>query len=618
MELALPVLALGGLFIVSNQNNKDEVKRNIYRNGNNNTAEPFTSMGKQKQHSIASALPNTQGIPQNYPVPAPSTDNSDTRYGVNEFYNPNRSASDYLNQNLYEHNERDGYPISKQLPQHYSLNGNYLRSNDFRHNNMVPFNGGKPKGQIYNNNVAETILDSYSGTGSQITRKIEQAPLFKPEANMQWGYGMPNMSDFYQERVVPGMRNNMVKPFESVKVGPGLGQGYTTGGSGGFNSGMEMRDAWLPKTVDELRTATNPKDEYTLDNLQGPAISTIKNIGILGKVEKNLPDTFYIQSQDRWLTTTGLEKGPRMVATEVMQPSTREETSSQVVGAPSSDRRPGYAPTTFEQSKRTVLEPFQVGHSRATGKGGHEDGDVNLASHENRETIRSTTNAYDSHSFGSGFSSAIGAVIAPIMDILKPSRREETVENMRIYGNTHGGAVPKGYIPDGRLATTLKETTLFTPHGYVGNQVENGAYITQQAAHTPVHNQRMSTNSAQMGVGGNKQGVRSVDAEYRQTNNVVKDSVVTGAARTNMGNMNVPAGVDAMHVNIARVDKDRENNRMWAPSMVIPAGPSVATYGEIKKMPQMYQEDISINRINPEILNAFRENPYTFSLTNCA
>ena len=48
---------------------------------------------------------------------------------------------------------------------------------------------------------------------------------------------------------------------ESVQVGPGLNQGYEGGPSElGFNNGMESRDTWKPKTVDELRASNNPKN----------------------------------------------------------------------------------------------------------------------------------------------------------------------------------------------------------------------------------------------------------------------------------------------------------------------------------------------------------------------
>ena len=70
------------------------------------------------------------------------------------------------------------------------------------------------------------------------------------------------MSDFMQSRVNPAMKMSNVKPFVSENVGPGLNRGYTTLGSGGYNSGMESRDRWIAKSVDELRVKTNPKVTY--------------------------------------------------------------------------------------------------------------------------------------------------------------------------------------------------------------------------------------------------------------------------------------------------------------------------------------------------------------------
>ena len=79
---------------------------------------------------------------------------------------------------------------------------------------------------------------------------------------MGWAHGSPNMSDFMQSRVNPAMKMSNVKPFVSENVGPGLNRGYTTLGSGGYNSGMESRDRWIAKSVDELRVKTNPMVTY--------------------------------------------------------------------------------------------------------------------------------------------------------------------------------------------------------------------------------------------------------------------------------------------------------------------------------------------------------------------
>ena len=213
--------------------------------------------------------------------------------------------------------------------------------------------------------------------------------------------------------------------------------------------------------------------------------------------------------------------------------------------------------------------------------------------------------------FGSGFSRAIGAVIAPIMDVLKPSRKEEYSCNMRMYGNI-GGEVPGNYVlnPKDSLNTTIRETTIYAPHGNIGNQI-SGAYQTheQQA----IQNQRDSTNCSTVGSAGGaaaKYGNRVYDAEYRQTNNVVREG--TTVSRTNQGNMKMFN--PSMNAAIYKNDEDRENNRLWAPEATIPMGPSMQTYGKIN-MPQYYNECESCERIQPDILNAFRENPYTHSLT---
>jgi hypothetical protein len=474
---------------------------------------------------------------------------------------------------------------------------------------MQPFNGGKPKGQIYNNNNAETILDNYVGNGSQTIKKIEQAPLFKPQDNVQWTYGMPDMSDFYQSRQNPVNRNNMVKPFESIRVGPGLDKGYSAEGSLGFNAGMEARDKWLPKTVDELRVSTNPKQEYTLDNLQGPAASAIKNVGIEGKVEKYRPDTFFINSQDRWLTTTGAEKANRFVSEEIQKTSNRNETTKFQHGTPNSTlKTASYVPKKHEESKRQQLEGFEVGPSKTKGTGSHQDLDQTLNSHINYTNNRAINQ--QQQTFGSGFTSAIGAAIAPIMDILRPSRKEEYSCNMRVYGNI-GGEVPGNYVlangdvPD----VTVKETTLYQPNSYIGNQSHNAAYaVTEQQA---IANQRDTVNHDQFMGMSSKHGSRQYDAVYRQTNNDIKEKVVV--SRTNQGN--AKHFNSQINVTMSKLDADRENNRLWAPQATIRNGPSVQTYGKAS-MPQYYNECQGCERIAPDLLNAFKENPFTHSLSS--
>jgi len=608
MEIAIPLIALGGMYVVSNQSNENTSKNEIKQS----RREKFTNMGIRSNLGVRTDnyLPNTNIPPQNFPV---SNINQlvDT---VQEYPNPNVATDKYFNQDLYEKQVRNHKPVGQNPQEVYSLTGNYLNSDQFKHNNMVPFNGGKVKGRTYDMNITESVLDNMIGSGSQVIKKIEQAPLFKPEDNVQWAYGMPNQSDFYQSRVNPAMKNNNVKPFDTIMVGPGLDQGYGINGSNGYNSGMEARDKWLPKTVDQLRVETNPKLEYELVNHEGPANSFIKTAPttqMLGRVEKQRPDTFFINTQDRWLTTTGAEKGETLRPIQEMGVVRRNDIETEYMGpAGATDVKAATAPENFEPSKRHEVLSCGVNHSRATGQGNHTDKDIFLRSHTNYENNRSTVRQPET--LRSGFSGAIGAVIAPLMDFLKPTRKDETINNVRIYGEATS-AVPKGYVynPQDATATTVKETTLYAPTFRINNQKE-GIYVNNYTA--PDSTQRDSTSCQYYTAAGGAAtgyGDMSYEAAYRQHNNDIKSSTIGN--RPNQGGTQVFN--QQMHLTTIKSDTDRLDGRVNpAFSRLSGLPPSVNTYGAIRA-PQYYNECASCDRIQPDILSAFKNNPYTHSLT---
>ena len=88
MEIAIPLIALGGMYVVSNQKAKT---CNDNKNINRNQRETFTNMGANKNY-----LPNTNIPPQNFPV---SNINQlvDT---TQEYPNPNAATDKYFNQKV--------------------------------------------------------------------------------------------------------------------------------------------------------------------------------------------------------------------------------------------------------------------------------------------------------------------------------------------------------------------------------------------------------------------------------------------------------------------------------------------------------------------------------------
>ena len=634
MELAIPLVALGGLFIISNQKKNaggGPGSRNPNNGGGVNTDqdESFVNMGIRSNLATRRSdayLPNTNIPIQNYPV-ANKAEMEYDESSVQNYPNPNTATDKYFDQNLYEAKIGKGMSVGQNPQQVYSLTGNYLDTEQFKHNNMKPFFGGKIKGYTYDSQIAESVLDNMTGNGSQVIKKIEQAPLFKPQEDMQWAYGAPNNSDFYQSRVNPGTRNNNVKPFDTLHVGPGLDHGYGVNGSNGFNSGMEARDRWLPYTVDQLRVDTNPKLEYELTNHEGPAQAVIKNLGIFGArylpnggglvsghMEKQKPDTFFINSQDRWLTTTGLEKGETQRPEQELGFIKRNTCATDYSGpAGTVARQAPVAPENYVPTRKPQLPCVDVPISNAIGRGNTtEIGESRLQSIANYPNHRSTVCQPDS--FRSGFRSAVGAVIAPFLDILKPNRKEETSENVRIYGDA-SSKVPIGYVsnPFNTPATTVKETTLYAPTFQMNNQKES-MYVNNN---TPLDGTQRETTSAEYfsapGGDATSYGDMLYEANYRQHNNEIKSATIGN--RANQGGTQIFN--PQMHVSISKLDSDRYDGRVNPPfSKLTGMPPSKESYGAIHSMPQRYNENAGCDRLDGNLLEAFKKNPYTHSLTN--
>jgi hypothetical protein len=125
MEIAIPLIALGGMYVASNQNKN--------KNNNNNYSsapkkENFATMGANPNY-----LPNTNIPPSNYPI----INNKELVDNVQEYVNPNVASDKYFNQNAYEQRQRAGGKVSDTIQQVYSLSGNYMDTTEFKHNNMV-------------------------------------------------------------------------------------------------------------------------------------------------------------------------------------------------------------------------------------------------------------------------------------------------------------------------------------------------------------------------------------------------------------------------------------------------------------------------------------------------
>jgi hypothetical protein len=579
MELAIPLVALGSLYIVSNQS-------------------------KTPKPANEGFLPNTNVPDVNYPAVSQETEISSKLSTMNKYSGPSVYTDKYFNP--YSKGSLVKESINADNNQYKSLNGDNVDSAYFEHNNMMPFFGGKIRSKI-DPNSNEAIMDNYLGTGSQTFVKSEQAPLFAPNEKMHWANGAPNMNDFYQSRVNPSMRMANVKPFEEVKVGPGLGLGYGTEGAGGYNAGTAMRESWLPKGVDDLRTANKQKASEIMQlGHEGPAKSRITNVGILGAFQKNRPETAFEWGADRLFTTTGAAKGQTLHSIPVERHVVRPETTVDYNGVAQSMHAQQAMPGEVLPSHRIELGPTQLGAANAVGRGFGNEGDYGIKSKQVYANNRSS-NVQDDY-FGA-VGSSIGAVVAPLLEMMRPSRKENTTGNMRVYGDAKT-AVSQSYLynPNDAPAHTMRETTENSVnHWNVNRGQTNNGYASAKVEAVPQH--RDTTTTSYIGSGASKNpALRVYDAELGYQPSNLKAETIKGR----FGNSNTNLFNNSVNYQGKPKDLDMVNNREVMPKMPYVTAGSLGTY---QQKGQNLDSNINMERNTPDMYNVLQQNPYAIKRT---
>lgn len=542
MELAIPLVALGGLYVISNQKKREGFK------------------------------------------------------SVNTYTKPNQITDKYFVPNKEYMEKTDTSKFT-------DMAGRKVNLNDYSEN-MVPF-FGKTKNignTLKDYNHSEHLLDTHTGTGSLQVSKTEVAPLFKPNEHVQWANGAPNKSDFYQSRVNPSQNMHNVKPFQEVHVGPGLNHGYSSQGSGGFNSGIESREKWIDKTVNELRVATNPKETFELSNHQGPAQTLVKNLGIEGKVEKHLPDKFYINSPDRYLTTTGLQVASTARSIQPNPTIHRATTTTAYSGVAGNGGVQSQAKQgMYRQDHRQQLE--SVGFTPASTS--VEKNNLSTDSYNLLPTNRSVTR---SETFG-GMYGLINALTAPITDIVRPTRKEDLVGLTR-HGNA-GSTVSNAPIIEVVVPPTVKQSTMYSPYS-MGQRayapITDGGYKVSEQQ--PIQNQRDTTSVAYMGIGSSvlPQPI-STNADYNATissNRMTTGRIAGGNIQTFQPSINQTTSTARSQLHTSYTGP--------VGSSIHTVPPTIDQYGSIRNTNKYAEPD----RNTSDLLDAFKKNPYTHSLHSVA
>jgi len=452
---------------------------------------------------------------------------------------------------------------------------------EFKHNNMNSFYNNKSNGEFSQGryNKTDSTMDNYTGAGSLSINKEEVATFFKPQDNMQNVYGTQNQSDFMQSRVVQSQKFANTKPWEEIKVAPG---------TSGFNSGMERREQWIDKNVDELRAVNNPKANNPTNYV--PPAYKMGDRGIQGKVIKKSPEKFHVNNEIKG-NALGMLR-PTQNSEQMLTDENRDHTSVSYFGTRTSDTA-GYVKGSYDQPHKPELPTNPYLNLTSTDVFPTNEQNYGKSSYKSYNNNRNSNN--ENEYMGAVKGLFMANVVNPIVNGLKHTKKEDLVKN-HFNGNLSASVKPT-VNPEYKIPATnrqIQADRIGTNYLQMNRQNSDG-YMT--ANPYLIGQQRETTDSSYIGNAGGLSGAKSYNAEYNQ-----RDFYKPIENRIAMGNSNVFNN----KINATITGTEQANNRsqaVYRPSIVQQIGMNTTAPQEYRNMNDDY--------LQADMLKAFKQNPYT-------
>ena len=344
---------------------------------------------------------------------------------------------------------------------HSALAGVDIPVEHFTHNNQTPFFGARVK-QNVQGDAHEATLANYTGRSVLHQNKCEGPNRFEPQRE---GPRVCPVEPLHERVTAPLKRNNEV-PVPPVRVGPGLNRGYTAEPFGGYQQpdyadflGMRYHD------VDHLRV--QPKVSALPGRQGGAALPSGKPAGReqLGEMRPPAAPRTREQRPEHQHPTTGAFRRPAQHGQVVLHSVARPDeeafmpgaayahgalaanTSTAAVGAP--QRRPPPVEHAGLRNVSGIARAGDYGRASVAPACG-----VAAALAERPAPMRNVT-------------TAIKAMLAPLQDLLQPTRKEFAVDHGRAFGNLQPTFPDKITVhdPNDVARTTIKETLVHDDRG---------------------------------------------------------------------------------------------------------------------------------------------------------
>jgi len=341
---------------------------------------------------------------------------------------------------------------------------------DFTHNNMVPFYRGTITQDTRSDSRAkEGKLELYTGQFKlKHPQKKECGLFFKPTSGLTNVYGFHEQRDLTRYNPNNTGKENNILPFEQVRVGPGLNQGFTATPSGGFHQPLRI----LPKPVDQLRIDPVLESEGRIKAGKAP----VGRRGLVSQVYRNRPELLVENKKgERNFTTVGAVHGRTLRPTTVLRDTHRKKSKFLITPAKAaSATKPRVAPKT----KRSRRQNFRNTPFRNAASDVKRVNDYGKSGYRARLNNRTVT----------GCRTHVTSLKGPDAHKKRPydrarkTRKQHYVHHSRTYG--YAGPQKPGnapaYIPTEWAAkTTIRETTEDNKHIGGAGTTDHQKHIAQ-------------------------------------------------------------------------------------------------------------------------------------------
>lgn len=412
-------------------------------------------------------------------------------------------------------------------------------------------------------------LSRHQGGQDYNIKKREQTPFFE-NYKQQNVYGQQPYSDQIKDKMYVSSKMTNILPFEQVQVSQ-----IDEKNPANIDIGRQFAQR---NNVDNIRTLNNQKHTYDGRILSGKGE---QKLGKIGQVFKHTPETDYFNSPDKWLTTTGAYIAKTERPEQIVPNTNRQFFNKGEFGiATGVDHEAPEYRSKYAVSSR---QNFATDSMRNAAT------EIEL---NNNDTIKDSFQMY-------------------------PNERDVTT--LRTYDSNISKEVPDATLGlmDG-VRKTIKQTTIDSKNnGYISGGME----MPTERLYDEIKNtkkQFTSNDQNYMGVGGTEVAQPTDYLQYDNAEtNATKEIIAQGRYPVPEGNKYYNSK-ETYNIEVKKNESDYYNHRQTHYDRMNPEYLAANSCEFTHFKDKLDDRSIAGRTTDPNLLSAFRNNPYTQSLESFA